>query len=252
MPRSTTARTPPPRSSIAVPVRRRAATSSAWLAAPGTGRPAARSASRWTTRRRRARGSSASRSSSIVPRPNPLAPRARRRRARRAPRPRRAAARPCAARCAPRRVDLRQRRDEPVADAVARVAALGVGRVVAPLEPALFAVGGRLLPGEAEQRAHQAAVALAHPEQGPAAGRGGEAVEDRLDLVVGGVAGGDQGAVRQRQPRRGGVARCRAPRPAGCRGPRDAAAARSRAARRAARRARAQCASSASESSRRP
>ena len=190
--------------------------------------------------------------SSIVPRSEPFAPQARRRRARRAPRPRRAAARPCAARCARRRDGSRPGPGR-----------AGGGRGCARSRPrrwsgrratraALFAVGGRLLAGEVEQRAHQAAVARAHPQQGAAAGRRGKPVEDRLDLIVGGVAGGDQRPVRQRQLRRRRVAGVACPGLAGCRDPRAGAAARSRAPRRAARRGARSAPRPASESSRKP
>ena len=198
------------------------ATCSAWRAAPGTGRPAARSASCWTTSRRSAGGSSARRSSSIVLRgaPSPSR-RARRRRARRGPRPRRAAARRCAGRSAPRPGGPRR---APAAGrggpGCARRRRLVVGRVVAPGQAPLLAVGGRLGPGEAEQRPDQPAVARPHPEQGAAARRGGEPVEDRLDLVVGGVAGGDQAPrALEREPRPPPRSGRRAPRPGGCPGP---------------------------------
>ena len=215
MPPSATARTPPPRSSIAVPVRRRAATWSAKRAAPGTGRPAAASARRWRTRRRRAGESSAKRSSEIVPRPAPLAPRAVQlgvdegvehlrlvaQQGRRAQDVRGGGG-----------VDLRQLRQQAVADPVARVGRLGVGRVVAPGETPLLAVGGRLGASEGEQRPRQPPVAGPHAQQRAAARRGGEPVENRLDLIVGGVAGHDRRLVRQRQSGGRGVAGVARPR----------------------------------------
>src|SRR6187551_242917 len=49
-----------------------------------------------------------------------------------------------------RGMDLSQRPDEAVADAVARVGRLDIGRIVAPSEPPLFAVGRRLLASKGE------------------------------------------------------------------------------------------------------
>ena len=237
-----------------MPVRRRAATSSAWRAAPATGRPAARSASCWTTRRRSAGGSSASRSSVIEPGGAP-------------PEPVELGGDEGVEHLGllaqqlggaqhvggGRRVDLGERRGQPVADPVAGVGRLVVAGVVAPGEPALLAVGGRLRPGEAEQRPHQAAVARAHAEQRPAARRGGEPVEDRLDLVVGGVAGGDRRAPSSSaEPLGRPVADLARPGLKVARARAAAGPARPRAAPRAPRRAPTQCSSSASESSRRP
>ena len=136
--------------------------------------------------------------------------RARRRRRRRAPRPRRAAAPACAGRW-PRRPGAGR-----AAPAAARgahaVAREGVGealrRVLAPRQPALGAVGRRLLARDLEQRPHQPRRrARRMPEQRPAPGRGGEPVEHGLDLVGRRVAGrrSPRHAAR-RAPRRLGVA----------------------------------------------
>ena len=138
-------------------------------------------------------------------------PRSRRRRARRGPRPRHAAARRCGARWGLRPGGPRPAPPPGRGGPGCGRRRLLVGRVVAPGEAALFAVGGRLLAGEGEQRPHQAAVPGTHPEQGSAARRGGEPVEDRLDLVVGGVAGGDRRPAGLRQRRGGRVARLPGP-----------------------------------------
>ena len=191
-PRSATARTPPPRSSIARPVRRRAATSSACFAAPGTSLPAAPSASRCTTsraqrgrQRRKALerdleppGASSSCSPTSASSTSPSS------RSSSAVRSTLAAAAGwicSSAGTSPLRTRLRAYLSPPLR------------HVVAPGQAALLAVGGRLRARDAEQRAHEQPVARAHAEQRAAARRGGEPVEDRLDLVVGGVARGDDG-----------------------------------------------------------
>ena len=79
----------------------------------------------------------------------------------------------------------------------------GVGRVLAPGQPARLAVRGGLLARRAEQRPDQPAVARGHAQQRAPAGRGGEPVEHGLHLVGRGVAGGD---VARREPRGLGVA----------------------------------------------
>ena len=84
-----------------------------------------------------------------------------------------------------RRMRPPQRGHEPVAHArrarSARPSLLASSR---QREPARAAVGRRLLAGHAEQRPHEPAVARRHAQQRPPAGRGGEPVEDRLDLVA--------------------------------------------------------------------
>ena len=112
-----------------------------------------------------------------------------------------------------RRVQLAQRRDQPVARAVARERAatrcVGSSRhVEAVLGAPRLRVGA---PG-AEQRAHEPALARAHAQQRAPARRGGEPVEHGLDLVGGGVAGGDVGVALLGEPRRLGVADVARPR----------------------------------------
>ena len=89
---------------------------------------------------------------------------------------------------------------------------VGSSRQASPRAAQCAAVSSRVT---AEQRPHQPALARAHAEQRPAPGRGGEPVEHRLDLVGGGVAGGDDAAAPARAPRPRRSAR-RAPTPAGC------------------------------------
>src|SRR5215218_6376347 len=110
-----------------------------------------------------------------------------------------------------RRVDLLQLRDQLPAQEVALVVGLLVAGVIAPGEAAGLAVGGGLLAGGAEQRPRQATVTRTHPQQRPPARRGGEAVENRLDLVVGGVASDDRRPRRLDQPRRRRIARLARP-----------------------------------------
>ena len=110
------------------------------------------------------------------------------------------------------RMQLAQRGDEAVAGAVAGVRVRGVRGVLAPRQPGLGAPRLGLGAPDREQRAHEPPVALAHAQQGAAAGRGGEPVEHRLDLVGGRVAGGDVGVALEREPRRLGVALVARPR----------------------------------------
>ena len=139
--------------------------------------------------------------------------RARRRPRRRARRPRRAAAR------AVRRTlasaagwSSRSAGTRPWRARLRANACVGVGRVLAPRQAVLGAPRLGLGAPGAEQRADQPAVARAHPEQRAPAGRGGEPVEHGLDLVGGGVAGGDVGVALRGQPRRLGVAGVARPR----------------------------------------
>ena len=121
-----------------------------------------------------------------------------------------------------RRVQLAQRRQEvarmrPRAD----VALLASSRHGSPRSTQYAAVCSRVMPSSGR---HDPARALRHPEQRAPARRGGEPVEDGLDLVGRGVAGGDQRAARLREPLRLGVAHlarpglhvARAARPARC------------------------------------
>ena len=110
-----------------------------------------------------------------------------------------------------RRMDSPQGRHQAVPDAIAGERVELVALVLAPRETALDAVRRRLLAGERQQRADQRAFASAHPEQRAAARRGRDAIEDRLDLVAGGVPGGDVGTPLDRQLRRGSVARVARP-----------------------------------------
>src|SRR5271154_1070554 len=93
----------------------------------------------------------------------------------------------------------------------ARVARVVVAFVIAPLQPAVLAVGGGLLAGEAEQRTDQPSLAGDHAEQGAPAWGGGEAIEDRLDLIAGGVARGDETVALEREAL--GLAVAQLPRP---------------------------------------
>ena len=81
--------------------------------------------------------------------------------------------------------------------------------------PAATAVGARVGAGHLQQRPHDAVPARRHAEQGAAAGRRDQPVEDGLDLVGGGVAGGHEVQPLAQPDRLGGrVARlpCRASR----------------------------------------
>jgi hypothetical protein len=60
-------------------------------------------------------------------------------------------------------------------------------------------VSGGLRARDPEQRADQVPLARRHAEQRPAPGGSREPVEDRLDLVGGGVAGGEVGPARRGQ-----------------------------------------------------
>ena len=102
-----------------------------------------------------------------------------------------------------RRMDVAQRRHQLGPDPVARVASEALLSSSRQVSPRALAVGGRLLARELEQRPHQQPLARAHAEQRPAAGRGRKPVEDRLDLVGGGVPGGDVGAARASASSRG-------------------------------------------------
>ena len=99
-----------------------------------------------------------------------------------------------------------------MAGAVAGEGRRGVAGVLAPRQPVLGAPRLGVGAPHPEQRPDQPAVARAHAEQRAAAGRGGEPVEHRLDLVGGGVAGGDVGAALRGEPRRLGVAGVARPR----------------------------------------
>ena len=73
---------------------------------------------------------------------------------------------------------------EPVSHPRPREALVVVALVLAPLQAARLAVGGRLLARDAQQRADQPPVARRHPQQRAPARRGREPVENRLDLVA--------------------------------------------------------------------
>src|SRR5207237_5709602 len=85
---------------------------------------------------------------------------------------------------------LAERRQHLVPHARARETNVLVGRVVAPLEAALLAVGAGLRAGRAQQRADQALAPRRHSEQRAPAWRYGEPVQHGLGLVGGGVGGG--------------------------------------------------------------
>ncbi len=82
-----------------------------------------------------------------------------------------------------RRPDRPQRLDQVVTHACACEAAIGVGRVLAPLEAARAQVRPHLLPRHAQQRPHQPPPSRRHPIQGARARRNGEPVEHRLRLI---------------------------------------------------------------------
>ena len=92
----------------------------------------------------------------------------------------------------------RERGQHLVADAPAREAAALVGAVLAPRQAPRDAVRGGLLARHSQQRAHEPPLARRDPAQRAPPGRGGEAVEHRLDLVRGRVAGRDQRAAGER------------------------------------------------------
>ena len=73
--------------------------------------------------------------------------------------------------------------EQPVAYATTREPGVGVRRILAPVESAPAAVGGRLIPRHTEQGTDQPAVACGHSEQGTPPGGRGEPVEHGLRLV---------------------------------------------------------------------
>jgi hypothetical protein len=79
-------------------------------------------------------------------------------------------------------------------------ALVAVRRVIAPAEAARTAVRGGLRATGRQQWTDQPTIARRHPQQRAPAGRRGEAIEHRLELVGGGVAGQDLGVARQREP----------------------------------------------------
>jgi hypothetical protein len=85
-----------------------------------------------------------------------------------------------------------QRGQEASAYPRAREALVDIARVLPPGESALAAVGRRLLARERQQGTDQTTIGGHHPEQRPAPRRGGEAVEDRLDLVARRMPGGEE------------------------------------------------------------
>ena len=100
-----------------------------------------------------------------------------------------------------RRVQPAQRGYEVRASAVAGVGGIAFGGVLAPGQAARRAVRRGLLAGDTQQRAHQQAVALGHPEQRATPGRGGQAVQHGLGLIGRRVARGHLRAARERRAR---------------------------------------------------
>ncbi len=92
-----------------------------------------------------------------------------------------------------------------VAHARARVGGAVVAFVFAPGEPSLPAVGGGLAYASAPAAAAPTCPRARHAEQSTTSGRGGETVEDRLDLVGGGVAGRHQSCLALGRPRARGT-----------------------------------------------
>ena len=181
-----------------MPVSGSAAISSARRAVPGAGRPAAPSASRWTTSRRSAAGRVRSRASSIS---SPTGEDLVDERVEHV----RLVAQQRGERehvLLGRGVDGAQGRDELAADPPARVRVRHIALVLTPAETPGRAVRRRLRAREPEQRPDEGPLSRAHAEQRAPARRGREPVEDRLDLVGRGVAGGDIGTARRRQARR--------------------------------------------------
>jgi hypothetical protein len=87
-------------------------------------------------------------------------------------------------------VEVPQHRDHFITHARAREARIDVGAVLHPVEPPLAAVLPCLLPGDLEQRAHQATAPRRHAQQGAPAGRNRQAVQNGLSLIAGSVARG--------------------------------------------------------------
>ena len=159
---------------------------------PPTGAPAASSARRITTSRASAGGSARQ----ARERDPARARRARRRRPRRAPRPRRAGARRCAAGCASaagctaRSSGEQPWRTRPRAKRAASSLELS-SRQRSPRARQWAAVCSRVTASSGRtSRPSRGAI----PSSARRPGRGGEAVENGLDLVGGGVAGRDQRA----------------------------------------------------------
>ncbi len=96
-------------------------------------------------------------------------------------------------------MDAAQRLEQTMADAGAREALVGVALIVGEVQRPLLAVGRRLLACHAQQRADEPSFGGRHPQQGAAARRCGQPVEDRLHLIGGGVPRRDQGVMPPRQ-----------------------------------------------------
>ena len=205
------------RSSIAVPCSDSAAISSARRARPRAGPPTAPSASRCTTSRRSAGGSARRRAEldRAAPGEHLVDERVEHLASSRS-----SSASASTFASAPGWTRRKRRHQPARAPARARTRRWRCSRPRRQLSPRSRAVRGRLLAREARAAAGPAPLARAHPEQRPAARRGREPVEDRLDLVGGGVAGGHVGAARRAPARAAAaVALRRAPTPGGCPSP---------------------------------